>query len=83
MNEALKRQYIDFLTWYDPYTCFEYPEGTTEEDSPESMLYNLISIRYNDFKEVDEDDEEGQEIVKRLDYIIGQFKAAGIKPAII
>ena len=73
-NNELKKIYVDFITWYAPYDCFEHPEIVETEDLGE-MLYNLEAIRNYNFPDPDEED---QKTLNKIDYIIGQFKAAGI-----
>lgn len=70
---ALKAEYQDFLTSYDPYTCFEFPE-VLDIDDPAEMLYNLVEIKKNNFPYADDNDET----LKALDNVIGHFNEVGI-----
>lgn len=75
---ALKAEYQDFLTSYDPYTCFEFPE-VLDIDDPAEMLYNLVEIRKNNFQDVTEDDtEETRQTLKDLDKLIERFNEVGV-----
>lgn len=75
--DELVRAYIDFINDYNPYwECYEDPKEVIEIEIPE-MLYNLEEIR-KDF-DPEETDKDLLELRNKLDNVIRQFKAAGIK----
>lgn len=69
-TKTLKQQYIDFITWLDPYSQDEQPE-----DLP-GMLYNLQEIHKN--LDLDTDDRDEQETIIRLQDLLLKFRDAGI-----
>ena len=69
-TKTLKQQYIDFITWLDPYSQDEQPE-----DLP-GMLYNLQEIHKN--LDLDTNDRDEQKVIIRLQDLLLKFRDAGI-----